>query len=285
MLKTKKKKLIHTLRVLKARPKIAKLIDTKYAKLNAIGYALLDTLDKKLLKEEMRLITLIENRRLFLLNSDSQIEVIDYGAGSSLANLTEEEMRRGKRYTTKVSKVCSASKPAFWALFLFKLIRKVKPIACLELGSCVGISGAYLASALKLNKIGRLMTLEGCPEVAKIAEDTLNELNLDNASVIAGPFHNTYKNSLIQANPVDFIFNDGHHDYNAVLKYFSQAFPYFAKEAIIVIDDISWSTGMKKAWTKIKNDKRVAITINLSNIGIAIISNEYTDKINISIPL
>jgi predicted O-methyltransferase YrrM len=272
-------------RAWKARLTIDKLISHESPKLNAIGHALRETLDNVTSQEEQRLVSLIENRRLSLLKSDASIAVIDYGAGSRDSNRTEEEMRIGVQSTASVSKICGGSKPAFWALFLFKLIRKLKPNSCLELGSCVGISASYLAAALRLNKKGKLLTLEGSPETAKIAKETLIGLELGNASVIIGPFHETYKNALESAKPVDFLFNDGHHDHDALLKYFFEALPYLAEETIIVFDDISWSPGMQKAWTEIENDERVAMTIDLRTMGIAVISNKESVKSSFSIPL
>lgn len=277
---------ISNARAWKSRHPINKLISHESPKLNAIGLALRETLDNVTSQEEQRLIALIENRRLSLLKSDARITVIDFGAGDSESNRTDEEMKIGIQSTQPVSKICGeCSKPAFWALFLFKLIRKLKPISCIELGTCVGISAAYQATALHLNRRGSLLSLEGSPEVARIAKETLNGLELGNASVIVGPFYETLINALESAKPVDFLFNDGHHDHDALIKYYIDALPYLAEESIIVFDDISWSDGMKKAWIEIKSDERVEMTIDLRTMGIAIISNKKTVKSNFLIPL
>ena len=61
-----------------------------------------------------------------------------------------------------------------------------------------------------------------------------------------------FKNS----DPIDLFFNDGHHDRDAVINYFEKVLPYLSKNAVIVIDDISWSPGMKSAWMEIENDPR-----------------------------
>jgi len=58
-----------------------------------------------------------------------------------------------------------------------------------------------------------------------------------------------------------------------------------AGEAVIIFDDISWSSGMQKAWTEIENDDRVAVTIDLRIMGIAVISNTESVKGSFSIPL
>ena len=269
----------------KARPAIEGFISDESATLNAKGNALRETLDNVISEEEQELVSLIEQRRTSLLGSEKKIPVIDFGAGSQNSNRTEEEMKKGVQSMAFVSKICGASKPAFWAMFLFKLIRKLEPNSCIELGSCVGISAAYQAAALHLNKKSKLQTLEGSPEIAKIAEETLVGLDLENASVITGPFHETYRSVLEVGNPVDFLFNDGHHDHDAVLRYFHEALPYLSEEALIVFDDISWSPGMRKAWTEIEGDERVAISVDLRTIGIAFISRKKATKRRIRIPL
>ena len=67
------------------------------------------------------------------------------------------------------------SKHYFWSLLLFKLIREFKPLNSVELGTCLGISGAYQAAAQKLNKSGRLITLEGAKSLASLAEKNLQK--------------------------------------------------------------------------------------------------------------
>jgi len=53
-------------------------------------------------------------------------------------------MYQGVNMDTTVGKTCKiASKPYFWSLLLFKLIREFKPSNTIELGTCLGISGAY----------------------------------------------------------------------------------------------------------------------------------------------
>ncbi len=226
----------------------------------------------------------IEQRRAILLGSDKKIAVINYGAGSSGSSRTKEELRKGVQATALVANVCMNSKTAFWATFLFKLIRKLEPSSCVELGTSLGISASYQASALKLNNKGNLITLEGSPEIAKIANETIASLNLKRASVVIGPFHETLPGVLESSKPIDFFFNDGHHDYDAVKQYFKDSLPYLAPEAVIVFDDIAWSPGMKKAWIEIEADERVAVSIDLQTIGIALIGNNVKKKEKFKIP-
>jgi len=253
---------------------LIRLASHKNPELRAIGVALQESLANNLSLQEEKAISLIEERRSFLLNSDKEIAIVDYGAGSSNSKRTKKEMERGFTSTTLVSKIAAASKTKFWAIVLFKVIRKLEPLSCVELGSCVGISASYQATALNLNGKGAIVTLEGSNKIAEIAKETFENLGVENASVVTGPFHETLANVCETSKPIDFFFNDGHHDHDAVLRYFNQVMPYLSDTAIIVFDDISWSSGMREAWIEIEKDKCVAASIDLHNIGIALINKK-----------
>ena len=257
-----------------AKGTLTRLTSHKNPELKSIGIALQESLDYNLSLQEQQAITLIEERRSFLLNSDKEITVVDYGAGSPNSKRTKEEMERGVQLTALVSKITTASKPKFWAIILFKVIRKLGPLSCVELGSCVGISASYQAAALNINGKGAIVTLEGSDEIADIAKETFENLGVKNASVVTGPFHETLGDVFETSKPIDFFFNDGHHDHDAVIRYFNQVIPYLSDTAVIVFDDISWSPGMRKAWTEIEKDKRVFASINLHKIGIALINKK-----------
>ncbi|MGV8108375.1 O-methyltransferase [Methanospirillum sp.] len=264
---------------------IQSLKNHEYENIHHIGNALIEKIDNIITPEEERYISLIEKRRSFLLKSDLVVESVDYGAGNPRSNRTKKQMREGFRSTTPVSQLCRISKSKFWALLIFKLIRKLKPVSCLELGTCLSISASYQAAALTLNKKGRLLTLEGSTESCRIAKETMEEIELKNVEVVCGPFDDTYISALSLLQPVDFLFNDGHHDHDAVLKYFEEALPYLADDAIILFDDIAWSQGMQKAWREIEDDTRVAVIVDLGAMGIEFLSKREGEKNRFSIPL
>ena len=269
----------------KAKKPLAQLASHQDIRLKAIGTAIQESLADDLTIQEREAISLIEERRSFLLESDEEIAIVDYGAGQPDSNRTEEEMERGVQSNVQVAKVTEASKPQFWATILFKIVRKLEPLSCVELGSCVGISASYQASALNINGKGAIVTLEGASEIANIAKETFERTGINNASVVSGPFHQNLHGVLEASKPVDFFFNDGHHDHDAVIRYFNEAMPYLSNGAVVVIDDISWSSGMRKAWAEIEEDERVSATIDLHNIGIAIVKSDLASKVKFRIPL
>lgn len=276
---------VKKLRRHRAKKDVRKLMTHQSSLLSALGAALDASLSNLQSDEERVLIASIEERRSDLLRSGRKISVVDFGAGSSASNRTKDEMESGVSSTRLVADICMASKAPFWAALLFNVIRKVEPTSCIELGTCLGISAAYQSTALAMNKKGALVTLEGSSEIARIAKGILDGLELSNVSVITGPFHETLDGALDSMKPIDFFFNDGHHDHDAVIRYFNASIPYLAENAVIIIDDISWSPGMRRAWSEIENNGRVSASIDLHSMGIAVICRDCAVKEKLRIPL
>ena len=261
-----------------AKKKINGLIMHRNQQIRSIATALNNSFEKKFTAEDKKFISLIESRRAALLSSTEEISVIDYGAGSSDTKRLMQEMQNGVRSRALVSKVARASKKEFWARMLFSIVREVKPTSCIELGSCVGISAAYMASAQKLYGNGTVVTLEGSDEIAELAKETLASIGLENSTVVVGPFHETLDGVLESSRPIDFLFNDGHHDHDAVLDYFERSLPFLADSAVVVFDDICWSEGMRAAWSLIEKDARVFATFDLGAVGIALVDKSLNTK-------
>ena len=262
------------LRRRRARRQPDPLAASSHPAVRAVGRALAETLRDEFATGERAVIAGIERRRAALSRSDRSIAVVDFGAGTGADRRTRAEMERGVASTAVVSAVSRGSKPAFWAGFLFRVVRALRPASCVELGTCVGVSAAYQAAALGFNGRGTLRTLEGSPEIAAVARETLAGLGgaaAGRARVVVGPFHETLAGVLASAAPVDFLFNDGHHDENAVLRYFEAALPHLAPGAVVVFDDVDWSPGMRRAWAAVVADPRVAATVDLDTVGIAVL--------------
>ncbi|OHB75349.1 MAG: hypothetical protein A2Z34_04910, partial [Planctomycetes bacterium RBG_16_59_8] len=173
----------------RAKSQLSQLRDLGNPSAGKIANALDDALNDILDPEEKRWVERIEEKRRLLNGSSAIISITDYGAGSPNLVRGDGEMSRGVVISRTVGEVSrGASKPYFWSLLLFKLIRKFAPSSCLELGTCLGISGAYQASALKLNANGRLVTMEGAKALASLAEQHFQQLGLDNVRVVVGRF-------------------------------------------------------------------------------------------------
>lgn len=221
----------------------------------------------------------IESLRHRLESSPHEISITDYGAGSRHLALTAEEMYRGRVVTSTTGEVCRrGSKSYRWALLLFKLIRELKPSVCVELGTSLGISAAYQAAALELNRKGKIVSLEGAESLALLAKENLEQLGLARVIVVIGRFQDTLESVLREYAPIEFAFVDGHHVEHATLAYFEQIFPSLSENAVLVFDDIAWSEGMKRAWSTIMEDKRVGVCVDLVTVGICIPARSPGEK-------
>jgi predicted O-methyltransferase YrrM len=246
---------------------------------NLLVEALRETVNNDVDSREKLLLDKIELIREKLLFTKSSISILDYGAGSSNSNLSDEEMYRGRAVNRTIRDICKNScKSYLWSLFLFKLIRKFQPGTCIELGTCLGISAAYQATALNLNGNGKIITLEGAEKLASISEENFRELYLDNVKVVKGRFQDTIETVLKTYSSIDYVYIDGHHEERATLSYFYKIVPYLSPGALLILDDISWSKGMKRAWNIIKSDNRVATAINLQQMGVCIVNNKTNNK-------
>jgi predicted O-methyltransferase YrrM len=89
---------------------------------------------------------------------------------------------------------------------------------------------------------------------------------------------------LDEVTPLDYAFIDGHHVESATLDYMEQMVPRLSPEAVLVFDDIDWSDGMRRAWSKIAADPRFAMTLDLGTIGFAVVSASSTERQTLRAP-
>ena len=210
----------------------------------------------------------IERRRRELSDRTDAVQDIDYGAGYAGSQFTEAQQRRGVVSTSSVKELTSFSKAPVWGEVLYHLTKALRAQKVLEMGTCVGISGSYIAAALQFSERGRLWTIEGSPAVAALAQETLQLLGLsDRVTSLVGPFHEVLELNLKEQGPFDLIFVDGHHDGKATVGYFRQLMPHLCSHAIIVFDDIDWSEGMAQAWQEISTDPYVKDNVRIGGMG------------------
>lgn len=198
----------------------------------------------------------IEKQRKKLFNDDSLVHVTDLGAGSHL----------NKSRTKKVKEIAkNALKSPALAQLIYRLAKNAHPASIIELGTCLGITTAYLSKACPEAEV---ITIEGCPETAKVAYRNFQELELDNVELQVGNFDNLLPDVIATKEQLDFVYIDGNHRKEATLNYFNWCLPKIHEGSLLIFDDIYWSKGMKEAWEEIKNHPEVTVTIDLFWIGL-----------------
>jgi predicted O-methyltransferase YrrM len=247
-----------------------KSLKEKNASAEKIRRAINETLHKKVGSEEKRWIDKIESIREKFTGNPTPVSIVDFGAGNPQSQRSIDEMAQGITYNSTYGAISLGCKPELWALLLFKLIKEFQPERALELGTCIGISAAYQAASQRLNGKGKLISLEGAEAIAGLAVKNLRDLSLTHAEVICGRFNDSLPDVLNENQPIDYVFIDGHHDEQATVNYYKMLLPFLSPGALLVFDDISWSNGMKQAWSTISRDKNIALAVDLTMLGICV---------------
>ena len=208
----------------------------------------------------------IEAIRTALKADNTTIEVEDFGAGST-------SLKTNKRVIKDIAN--SSLKPKKYAQLLYRMVQYYKPETILELGTSLGITTAYLASA---NTTAKIFTCEGATNIAAIAQDNFNKSGIENITLITGDFAKTLPPLLIALKNIDFIFIDGNHREIPTLDYFHQILKYAKETTMLVFDDIHWSLEMERAWAAIQQHEAVTLTIDLFFIGIVCINKNILVK-------
>ncbi|MEX1381923.1 O-methyltransferase [Lutibacter sp.] len=191
----------------------------------------------------------------YLYNNNTNITVNDFGRGSKI-------FKTQNRKVAQIAKVAGISKKR--AALLIRLIAYVKPKTILELGTSLGLSTAALSIG---NPNASIITVEGCKNTAKKAEELFSEFNLTNIKLINNQFKDALP-KLVNNTNFDFIYFDGNHQKEATLNYFKQCLVTATNNSVFIFDDINWSKEMQEAWEEIKNNPKVTITIDTYFWGI-----------------
>lgn len=202
-----------------------------------------------------------------LLQRTGEIEILDLGAGS----------RRNKSNRRKIGEITkNAEKPAKFGQFFYRLSQYLQPETVLELGTSLGITTAYFAKALPHSEI---ISMEGCPETACLAEKNFADLKIDNTSIIVGNIDHTLPDFLKKRNQkIGLAFFDANHRYEPTVRYFNDALPFADENSVLIFDDIYWSKEMTAAWEEIKAHPEVTVTIDLFWVGLVFFRKEQVKE-------
>ncbi|MDN3205749.1 O-methyltransferase [Algoriphagus sediminis] len=202
----------------------------------------------------------IEGFRNSLLKNPEKIQVLDLGAGSKKVNTQQRKISDITAYSTSGKKFCK----------LYQYFCSLTPAKhIIELGTCMGISTRYLASAAK----GMVYTFEGSEEIQKTAKQNSSNYPIE---FIGGEIKTTLPKVLRKIPSVDFALIDANHTYEGTIRSFDLILNKIHSQSIIAIADIHWSKGMTKAWTEIKNRPEVKLSLDFYEAGILFFEVPFT---------
>ncbi len=204
----------------------------------------------------------IKSQRAKLLNNNTLINKIDYGTGESKQISVSQIAAKS---------ICTVREGEL----LCRIVNCLKLNSVLELGTSFGISTAYIAA---LSKSRNCITLEGCKNTAQIARQTFLDLNLNNIEILIGNIDQTINIAIDKLSTIDFVYIDANHTFDATIRYFDLILPKLSNNAVVVIDDIYWSVGMKKAWKNIQKNVKVTSSFDLYHFGILFFNPDLHKK-------
>lgn len=219
----------------------------------------------------------IESLKKNSFRNKTKINHQDFGTGGKpplnpLLKTGGEHRRSRSLRVSKIARRTSVS-PKYGKL-LYRMVDFYKPSYALELGTSLGISAMYQASAM--NEDGSFYTLEGSPELVELAKKNFSQLGLENVNIISGEFSETLPKQLEKIPTLDYAFFDGNHTEEATLEYFEICLTKANLKSVFIFDDIHWSEEMERAWEKIKKYPQITLTIDLFRFGLCFFfPNEY----------
>jgi predicted O-methyltransferase YrrM len=158
---------------------------------------------------------------------------------------------------------------------LYRLARFQQPKRCLELGTHLGFSGLYQMAGLE--KDARFITIEGAQEVAEIARSHFNHFGYQPEQHI-GDFSEVLSLLDLETYKPDWVLLDGNHRYEATLSYARMILPHMPAGSIMILDDIYWSEGMRRAWVELAAEPRVSVSLDLFHLGLLFIERNQAKE-------
>jgi len=207
-------------------------------------------------KIDQDIVLKIENIRKNNISDDRIISVQDLGGGSS----------RMKGSIRRVSDIAAYSAvPRKYGRLLSNMASEFGKPDIIELGTSLGISTLYLATACPESTV---YTIEGCPSTAEIAYENFQKAGIHNINLICGPFDDIIPELCRKSVKPGLVFIDGNHRAEPTLKYFEQMVDISDRNTVIIIDDIHSSYEMEEAWTLIKKNEKVTLTLDIYRMGL-----------------
>jgi predicted O-methyltransferase YrrM len=212
----------------------------------------------------------IEKLRGTLLNNNRNLSIEDLGAGS--------RVHARERSVKTLAKTAIKSKK--YSQLLYRLVKHYKPENIIELGTSLGITTAYFSLA---NPDAKIISIEGSSEVAMLAQENFQKLQVTNVRSIVGNFDDHLYPIVSGLLTVDLAYIDGNHRLKPTINYFEHLLPKTNNNSILVFDDIHWSSEMEAAWEEIKKHPSVRCTIDIFFLGFVFFRKEFKEKQNFTV--
>lgn len=158
-----------------------------------------------------------------------------------------------------------------YGAMLYRITGWFGPEMILELGTGMGISTMYLASAAPETP---LHSIERDVERAREAAELICRICPGPVSIHWGDMEEKLDNILPLVPGRFLAFVDGNHRYGPTVGYVRELIERAGEEAVIVMDDIYWSKGMQRAWKEIRHWPEVRVSVDVFHMGIILLRRD-----------
>lgn len=152
-----------------------------------------------------------------------------------------------------------------YAQLLFRLVNHFQPSHIIELGTSFGINTAHMASA---NSQSRIITIEENQNLAELAEQNFKKIRIKNIEQKVGNSKVFLKTILPDFKNSAFICFNGEHSKQDTLTCFNMCLEKANEDSVFVFKNMYNSSEAKEAWTEIKDNSKVTVTLDLFYLGI-----------------
>lgn len=187
----------------------------------------------------------------------------DFGAGSRVNSSS-------KRTVAEIAK--NSSTPPKFSALLGELITHFRFTNIIELGTSLGLNTLYLSDDSET----KVITFEGDPSLARLAEKHFTQLSRKNILLVEGNIDETLEVEIEKLKSIDLAYIDANHRYEPSLRYYELVRTKCHEKSLIVLDDIHWSKEMNQAWNEIKNRPEVIVSIDLFEGGLLFFDPKLT---------
>ncbi|WP_333701196.1 class I SAM-dependent methyltransferase [Sphingobium yanoikuyae] len=151
---------------------------------------------------------------------------------------------------------------------LYSIVSDVKPSLIIEAGAGFGVSGSFIASALRNHKSGQLVSFE-IGNYWRTAEQNIRSF-CDRARVFNGNFEELtrYISSSVS---VDMAFIDAIHDPQVIERQVRGILGFMAKNGVIIIDDAFHEGKLTQAVKSLMNDRRISFSASLGTRQVVLV--------------
>ncbi|MCQ2340262.1 MAG: class I SAM-dependent methyltransferase [Paludibacteraceae bacterium] len=211
----------------------------------------------------------IEQRREAMLRAPKIVHIEDYGTG---VNREELVMHIAQKSVMKASDAQRLSRLLNYMSGKEYVPNRQRALRVVELGTCLGLTTAYLAS---VNSANEVITFEGSAEIGAMAEMNWQKLGLQHICLVKGNIDETLPKYIAQlreqGETIDFVLMDANHTGEATLRYWEWLRSVLNDDSVVVLDDIRYSQDMYAAWKQIGQDDCVTSTMDLGQMGVVLV--------------